>query len=150
MKIKMTFLGFVLVLLQTSLGFSQGDTHPYQTALTFYSNWTGTDQQIDHYFILNKKKEVETYIFNFEKDGFVLVESSKDQNRIIAFSDKGTYKVKDQSPIPWTMDITVGRSHNSLSSKGEPTNKDMAPLLSDVWGGVNCVCLLYTSPSPRD
>ncbi|WP_421824260.1 C10 family peptidase [Flagellimonas oceanensis] len=139
MKIKMTFLGFVLVLLQTSLGFCQEDTHPYQTALTFYSNWTGTEQQIDHYFILNRKKEVETYIFNFEKDGFVLVESSKDENRIIAFSDKGTYKVKDQSPIPWTMDITVGRSDNSLSSKGGPTNKDMAPLLSDVWGGVNCV-----------
>ena len=139
MKIKMTFLGFVLALLQTSLGFSQGDIHPYQTALTFYSNWTGTDQQIDHYFILNRKKEVETYIFNFEKDGFVLVESSKDQNRIMAFSDKGTYKVKDQSPIPWTMDITVGRSDNSLSSKGGTTNKDMAPLLSDVWGGVNCV-----------
>lgn len=142
MNTKIGILGFLLFfLLKTSFVFSQKDNSAQTTALAFYSKVMGTEQQIKNFYILNEGEKVQTYIFNFQNAGFVLVESSNDQYRVTAFSEKGEYHIKNEVPFPKEPIDNVEKKEkdSSPSTKTGTTNKDMSPFLTDVWGGVNCV-----------
>jgi len=137
-------LGFVLLfLLKMSSLFSQMEANAQKTALDFYSKLRGTEQHIKNSYLLNADEKVQTYIFNFQNAGFVLIESSNDQYHVIAFSEKGEYQVKNETPIQRTINDKVEKilpqKKSYFSSKTRITNKDMSPFVTDVWGGVNCV-----------
>lgn len=143
---KSKFFSLALLFLFTASSlFSQAESNAHKTALSFFSRLSGTEQHIENYYILNDNERAQTFIFNFKEAGFVVVESSKNQNRITAFSEKGEYLLHDKAPIPWTINDPVTspllppQKKSLLSSKTGLTNKNMPPFLTDVWGGVNCV-----------
>lgn len=146
MSVRPEILKFVLFfLINISFAYSQDKGNAQDTAFAFYSKLMGTEQQIKNFYILNGDERVETYVFNFQKGGYVLVESFKNQNRITAFSEKGEYLLKNKAPIPLMINGSIEK-HSRQSQKNSPhsskiglTNKNMSPFLTDVWGGVNCV-----------
>lgn len=88
---------------------------------------------------------VVAYVFNYVNGGFVIVDSRIDAS-IIGFSDKGKFKIKDNPLLQY---IVGGIKQQKLEGDSQPkatkrkvsslkTEVVVEPLLSDVWGGVNC------------
>ena len=134
-------LFLIIILSQTNL-ISQEFDDLKNVAGSFHFEITGHQSSIKNYFILNKNEVIKNYIFNFENGGFVMI--SDFNNDIIAFNEQNEFKLEDlenKNIISGNfekIEIPVTYILNKSSGIAKKASLQIDPLLTDVWGGVNC------------
>ncbi len=108
-------------------------------------NWT-----VESLIVLDENATDKTYALNFNPKGYLLVQAKNKKYLVLGFSETGTFKTENNpllvgsksKPRYLTIDSNEGSASKttaSNTSKLSQTALDVAPFMTDVWGGVNCV-----------
>ena len=133
----------LFLILNVSLLEAQDLNKSQGAANDFYFTLTGKSDNVKNYIILNKNEDFQSYVFNYENGGFIMI--SGKTNEIIAFSEVSEYNLKglENSKIIAGDFKRIDVVNNSIAQKtttqiAKKAGDQMDPLLTDVWGGVNC------------
>ena len=127
--------------------FSQKDTSEYRKKSDeIFKKLNSEDSKLLECIPLTDNNNIIGYVFNYEKGGFVIVDARIDAP-IIGFSDKGRFETKNNPFLQYLIEgIKVQKNDIDLSSgiekstvKESKTDVVINPLLTDAWGGVNCI-----------
>lgn len=134
---------FLFLILNFSLLEAQNLNKSQGAANDFYFALIGKSGNVKNYIILNKNEDIQNYVFNYENGGFIMI--SGKTNEIIAFSEVNEYNLKglENSKIIAGNFQTISVVNNSIVQKtttlaAKKAAAQIDPLLTDVWGGVNC------------
>lgn len=147
MKNTLKFLVLISFVFLSATSFSQKNTSTYRKKSDeIFQKLNAENCKLLECIPLMENNNILAYVYNYINGGFVIVDIRIDAP-IIGFSDKGRFETKNNPFLQYLIegiklhktDFDLPLDIEKAGVKELKTDVLIDPLLTDVWGGVNCI-----------